>query len=29
MIKKYGGKRVLIHYGMGSAIRSGLIGRVK
>lgn len=29
MIKKYGGKRVLIHYGMGSAIRSGLIGKVK
>lgn len=29
MIKKYGGKRVLIHYGMGSAIHSGLIGRVK
>ena len=29
MIKKYGGTRVLIHYGMGSAIKSGLIGRVK
>ena len=29
MIKKYGGTRVLIHYGMGSAVRSGLIERVK
>lgn len=29
LIKKYGGTRVLIHYGMGSAIKSGLIGRVK
>ena len=28
-VKKYGGSRVLIHYGGGSAVRSGLIGRVK
>ncbi|MBQ7132643.1 MAG: iron-containing alcohol dehydrogenase, partial [Oscillospiraceae bacterium] len=27
-IKKYGGTKVLIHYGSGSAIRSGLIDRV-
>lgn len=29
LIKRYGGTRVLVHYGMGSAIRSGLLGRVK
>lgn len=29
LIKKYGGTRVLVHYGSGSAVRSGLIGRVK
>lgn len=29
LIKSYGGSRVLIHYGMGSAIRSGLLNRVK
>ncbi len=29
MIRKYGGKRVLVHYGMGSAVRSGLLARVK
>ncbi len=29
MVKKYGGTRVLIHYGMGSAVKSGLIGRIK
>lgn len=29
MVKKYGGTRVLVHYGSGSAVRSGLIGRVK
>lgn len=28
-VKKYGGSRVLIHYGGGSAVRSGLIDRVK
>ena len=28
-VKKYGGNRVLIHYGGGSAVRSGLIDRVK
>ncbi len=27
-VKKYGGSKVLIHYGSGSAIRSGLIERV-
>ncbi len=29
MIKKYGGTRVLVHYGSGSVIRSGLLDRVK
>lgn len=29
LIKEFGGKRVLIHYGGGSAIRSGLIDKVK
>ncbi|MBQ2935944.1 MAG: iron-containing alcohol dehydrogenase [Lachnospiraceae bacterium] len=28
-VKKYGGSKVLIHYGSASAIRSGLIDRVK
>lgn len=28
-VKKYGGKRVLIHYGGSSALKSGLIDRVK
>ncbi len=28
-VKKYGGSRVLIHYGGGSAVRSGLLERVK
>ena len=28
-VKKYGGSKVLIHYGGGSAVRSGLLGRVK
>lgn len=28
-VKKYGGTRVLIHYGSGSAVRSGLLDRVK
>lgn len=29
MIKKFGGTKVLIHYGGGSAVRSGLLDRVK
>lgn len=29
MVKRYGGSRVLLHYGGQSAIKSGLIGRVK
>ena len=29
LVKKYGGNRVLIHYGGKSAVRSGLIDRVK
>ncbi len=29
MIKKYGGTKVLIHYGSGSAVKSGLLDRVK
>ncbi|MBQ6623251.1 MAG: iron-containing alcohol dehydrogenase [Mogibacterium sp.] len=29
MIKKFGGTKVLLHYGGGSAVRSGLIDRVK
>lgn len=29
MVKKFGGSKVLIHYGGGSAVRSGLIDRVK
>ncbi|MBR4084899.1 MAG: iron-containing alcohol dehydrogenase [Lachnospiraceae bacterium] len=28
-VKKYGGSKVLIHYGSGSVIRSGLLDRVK
>lgn len=28
-VKKYGGTKVLIHYGSGSAVKSGLIGRVE
>lgn len=28
LVKKYGGTKVLIHYGFGSAIKSGLIDRV-
>ncbi len=28
-VKKYGGSRVLIHYGGGSAVKSGLVDRVK
>ncbi len=27
MVKRYGGSRVLLHYGGQSAIKSGLIGR--
>ena len=29
LVKRFGGSRVLIHYGGGSALRSGLIGRVQ
>lgn len=29
LVKKYGGSKVLIHYGGGSAVKSGLIDRVK
>ena len=29
LVKKYGGTKALIHYGGGSAVRSGLIDRVK
>ena len=29
MVKRFGGSKVLIHYGGGSAVRSGLIDRVK
>lgn len=29
LVKKFGGKRVLIHYGGGSVIKSGLLDRVK
>ena len=29
LIKKYGGTKVLIHYGSGSAVKSGLLERVK
>lgn len=29
LVRKYGGKKVLIHYGGGSVIRSGLLDRVK
>ncbi|MCQ2531220.1 MAG: iron-containing alcohol dehydrogenase [Saccharofermentans sp.] len=28
-VKKYGGSRVLLHYGSGSVVRSGLLDRVK
>ena len=29
LVKEFGGKRVLLHYGNGSAVRSGLIERIK
>ena len=29
LVRRFGGTKVLIHYGGGSALRSGLIGRVK
>ena len=29
LVKSFGGSRVLIHYGGGSAVRSGLVDRVK
>lgn len=28
-VKRFGGKKVLIHYGGGSVVRSGLLGRIK
>jgi len=28
LVKKHGGTRVLVHYGSGSVVRSGLLGRV-
>ena len=28
-VKKYGGSKVLLHFGGGSAVKSGLLGRVK
>jgi alcohol dehydrogenase YqhD (iron-dependent ADH family) len=28
-VKRFGGSKVLIHYGSGSVVRSGLLGRVK
>lgn len=29
LVRRFGGTKVLIHYGGGSALRSGLIDRVK
>ena len=29
LIKRFGGKRVLLHYGGGSVIKSGLLGKIK
>ena len=29
LVKRFGGSRVLLHYGGGSVIRSGLLERVK
>ena len=29
LVRRFGGSRVLIHYGGGSAVRSGLLGRVQ
>ncbi|MDO4617524.1 MAG: iron-containing alcohol dehydrogenase [Lachnospiraceae bacterium] len=29
MVRKYGGTRVLLHYGSGSVIKSGLLNRIK
>ena len=28
-VKRFGGTKVLIHYGGGSVVRSGLLGRIK
>ena len=28
LVRRFGGNRVLLHYGSGSAVRSGLVGRV-
>ena len=29
LVRRFGGSRVLIHYGGGSVVRSGLLNRVK
>mgnify|MGYP002512403144 CR=1 FL=1 len=29
LVKRFGGSKVLIHFGGGSAVRSGLIGRIE
>ncbi len=29
LVKKFGGSKVLVHYGGGSVVRSGLLGRVE
>ena len=29
LVKRFGGKKVLVHYGGGSVVRSGLLDRVK
>lgn len=29
LVKEFGGKKVLLHYGGGSVVRSGLLGRIK
>ena len=29
LVKRFGGTKVLLHYGSGSVVRSGLLGRVK
>ena len=29
LVRRFGGSKALLHYGGGSAVRSGLLGRVK
>ena len=29
LVREFGGKKALVHYGGGSALRSGLIGRIE